>query len=96
MSERPIVYADLTQRLYARVAELERERDELRDVIELLIIDEWGYREPAAPDVQDLLTERGILVEAPAPERYREEWDSPTWYVLRWFDAARGESEPTP
>jgi hypothetical protein len=60
------------------------EADELREVLELLMMDEWGYRETEAPDVQDVLVERGILVERPAPQSFRDEWDADTWFVFRW------------
>jgi len=75
-------------RLQAKLAELEAERNEMREVMELLMMDEWGYRETEAPDVQDALTERGILVERPAPQSFREEWDADTWFVFRWSDEA--------
>lgn len=79
--------------LRAKVARLEAERHEMREVLELLMMDEWGYRETEAPDVQEVLTARGILVERPAPPNVRDEWDSATWMVFRWSDAARGETD---
>jgi len=62
---------------------IESERDKLRQALE------WIWREmacggPADIDTQDTLEKLGLLVEVPADEQFREDWDADTMYVLAW------------
>jgi len=58
---------------------------------------EWAF--PASEgftEAFDGLVERGLLVEVPASEEYRAEWDADTMFVWAWRGAAlRGGDEQT-
>jgi len=65
------------------VEALVAERDKLREALE------WIWREmmaggPADIDTQDTLERLGLLVEVPADERFKQDWDADTMYVLAW------------
>ena len=68
----------------AQIAELETERDTLRAAIRRICHDVWGYDDPDGGDVQDYLVEVGILIEVPASEAVREEYDCETMFTPRW------------
>ena len=64
-------------------AEIQSERDKLREALE------WIWVEVLAGGMDDLdfqntLEELGLLVEVPADEQFREDWDADTMYVLAW------------
>lgn len=52
---------------------------QLRAAIESLFPAAEGYTEAF-----DELVERGLLVEVPADEEYRDQWESETMWVWRW------------
>jgi len=65
------------------VREIQAERDKLRQALE------WIWREmaqggPADIDTQDTLENLGLLVEVPADEQFKQDWDADTMYVLAW------------
>ena len=65
------------------------ERDKLRQALE------WIWREmmfggPTDIDTQDTLVTLGLLIEVPADEQFREDWDADTMFVLAW--QAKGDT----
>ena len=67
----------------AAIDALVAERDKLREALE------WIWGEVLAGGMDDLdfqntLEELGLVVEVPADERFREDWDADTMYVLAW------------
>jgi hypothetical protein len=70
--------------LIVRPPELVEEVRALREVLMHLCPAEEGFTEAF-----DYLIERGLLVEVPADEAYREEWDSDTMHVWRWSPLAK-------
>ena len=59
------------------------ERDKLRQALE------WIWREmaqggPADIDTQDTLENLGLLVEVPADEQFKQDYDADTMFVLAW------------
>ncbi len=83
--------------LQTKLSTAEAERDELREVIERICTEVWGYDDPDHGDIQDHLVDKGILVNVPASDEVRTEFECDTMYVLKWtqraLDAARGEGE---
>ena len=78
--------ADFLDRLAALRAETPAVPDEvraLRAAMEELFPPEEGYTEAF-----DTLVEKGLLVEVPASDEFREEWESDTMYVWAWTLAA--------
>lgn len=77
-----------------RIEELKAERDKLREFFESLALDVWGYSDPDGGDFQDRAVEQGLLVEVPADEAFKAEYDSDTMYTWIWSElaeAAKGE-----
>lgn len=72
-------------------ASLIDERNRLREAVENVMFDEWGYRESEAPDMQDELTRLGLLVEVPADEDFKREWDADTMLTFAWSPLAAKE-----
>ena len=84
-------------RMLARIEQLEKERDELRDAIAAIVTDSvWVGRDLDGADVQEMLEKRGLLVEVPASDEIREEFECDTMLALRWSEAAlQQQSEET-
>lgn len=72
----------------ARIEKLEAERERLREALGWTANQVWEYTLDGGT-FQDEMIERGLMVEVPASERFREEWDADTMYVMAWWPAAR-------
>jgi len=59
------------------------ERNKLREALEW-IWSEMACGGPTDIDTQDTLEKLGLLVEVPADERFKQDWDADTMYVLAW------------
>ena len=60
------------------------ERDTMREVLERMAEDCWNGNNIDGGFFQDLMVEKGLMVEVPAPPEWSEEWDSDTMYQLAW------------
>ena len=76
---------DAVARLIARAPDLVTEIQRLRTALEALFPAEEGFTEAF-----DDLVSFGLLVEVPADDAYREEWDAETMYVWAWSELAGG------
>ena len=86
---------DLRVRVREQDAEIEfltRERDELREALtEIMVEMLWDQPGWDQMDLQDAMVARGIIVEAPAPPEYVDEWGHATWLTTRWNAKREGE-----
>ena len=73
-----------TKGLLARIAEMEAEQEPLRAALEKICSDVWGYSDIDGGEVQDYLEASGLLVEVPASDDFRAEYDCDTMFQLRW------------
>jgi hypothetical protein len=64
-----------------RIEELEAEVQTLRSALEWACGGDSGYE---FNETWDGLVHRGLLVEVPASDEYRSEWESDTMWVWRW------------
>jgi hypothetical protein len=70
--------------------ETEAERDKLREALEWI----WGEMLEGGIDdldTQNTLEELGLLVEVPADEQFKQDWDADTMYVLAWTVKGAGD-----
>ena len=63
---------------------LEAERDKLREALEWCAREHQDGGDIDGGSWQDMMERLGLLVEVPASEAFREDWDCDTMYVLAW------------
>lgn len=84
----------VADRILSIVEQEERaEVTKLREALRWCAEAAWEGSSIEGYDFQDMMEREGLMVEVPADEAFREEWDSDTMYVLAWSDLAR--SAPT-
>ena len=77
-------YSAFPDRLEADLGALRAERDRYREALMRLFPVEEGFTEAF-----DDLIALGLLVEVPADEVFRAEWDANTMYAWAWSEIAR-------
>lgn len=78
----------------AELATLRAERDKLRQFLESMAHDAWGLPDEIdGGDFQDRAVEQGLLVQVPADEAFKAEYDCDMMYTWSWspLAAAKGE-----
>lgn len=70
--------------LRTRVAELEGERDKLRQFFENIALECWGGADVEQSDFHDWGVAAGVLVEVPASDDIREEFETETMFTWSW------------
>ncbi len=75
-----------------------REAEKLREFVEwCMATASWQGYDLHGGDMQDKAEELGLLVQVPADEAFREEYDSDEMFVVAWSQlAARRADTPTP
>lgn len=82
------------ERIYALDAEVRRlraDRDRLREFFEHMAHEQWGFSEIDGGDFQDRAVEQGLLVEVPADEQFKAEFDCDVMFSFSWSPLAAKE-----
>lgn len=83
----------IAKTLNEATAELRDENRRLREFVEYVMRDIWNNCDPDGGSIKEVLwrpsnqekaEELGLIEQRPAPEEYRREYESDTWYQCVW------------
>jgi hypothetical protein len=88
----PVAGDRIAKVIRSRLAELEKDRENLRGLIEHALLDVWQGSDIDGGGFQDEAERRGLIVEVPASEEIRAEFETDVMFTWAWSPLAR-ESE---
>lgn len=80
----------------AELREMREERDNLRKLFEHMALDAWGVPEFDGGDFQYYAVQQGLLVEVPADETFKAEYDCDVMFTFSWSPLADAAKEKSP
>ena len=69
---------------YKEIMKQRAEIQKLRDALQWCAQHAWEGGDIDGGDFQSEMIERGILVEVPASQEFKDEWDTDVMYVMAW------------